>query len=74
MMNYMGDLAERFFAAGAGDKEGLLDSTMDEFIEFGKKMEEYREAHKDDPAFQEMERQRREGITHASPTSLFPTT
>lgn len=51
-MNYMGELADRFFAADPQEKEQLLDQQLDEFMEFRKRMEDYYESRKDDPEFQ----------------------
>ncbi len=59
-MNYMGGLADRFFAASPEEKEQILDQSLDEFMEFAKRKEEYDQAHKDDPERQKREEENRE--------------
>ena len=48
-MEHMSDKADEYFAASDDQKEALLDQQIDEWTEFGERMREYREAHKDDP-------------------------
>jgi len=58
-MTYMADSAEEFFNAPPEEQAALLDRQLDDWKQFMDRMREYREAHQDDPEYQQMrERQR----------------
>jgi hypothetical protein len=58
-MNYMGQLADRFYAASEEEKERILDQQIDEFMEFKQRMEDYYEERKDDPEFKKRQEDRK---------------
>jgi hypothetical protein len=59
-MNYMGQVAEEFYSAPPEKKDEILDRQIDEWMEFRDRMEEYRQAHEDDPEYQARRERERE--------------
>ncbi|MHC4066876.1 MAG: hypothetical protein ACYSUI_20560 [Planctomycetota bacterium] len=59
-MTHMADMAEEYFAASEDEKVAILDKQIDQWQAFMERMREYREAHQDDPEYQQRREQERE--------------
>jgi hypothetical protein len=58
-MNYMVEMADKYFAASSEEKEKILDRQLDDWKAFMDKMRAYREAHEDDPEYQKRQEEQR---------------